>query len=237
MNPLHTSPYKQSPLFLAMLPGLACFLPVFAVREQGPWGLLLTVTFLALIIWAQIHPVVGRGIFARLKRVHGDLPWFAVQPITSHPAVAADDLAAVLQKHDFSLHELDGRRIGSWSDLARELEAKFGKLTFPSDPQRKSLQILAKASAADRLHSFLRWNHAAATAAQNPGLLVEFAAAYRHQGMPILFDLPTADGTRAQTAAATLRQVGSQHEDPPVATLADTPAGAWWKPKPGELTR
>jgi hypothetical protein len=238
MHPLHTSPYKQSPLAMAMLPGFACFFPVFAFRESGPWGLVLVVGALALILWMQIHPVVGNGIFARLKRVHADLPWFVAQPITACPEAARADLPAVLAKHGFALHELDGRRIGSWHDLAVELEALFGKHTFPSDPRQKAVQILHKAGAADRLHSFLRWNHAAESAARSPSLLVEFAAAYRHQGMPILIDLPAEPvEAKAPATSATLRQVGAPAEDPDRATLAEAPEGAWWKPQPGELTR
>lgn len=240
---MESSPYRQPEEIRAILLPICCFLPMFGFQfARSNWGSVGLFAIIALVLYLQMRPMIGNGVMARMKRLHAELPWFQAQVVTVHPAVDRADLPTILARHGFELFELDGRHLQGWHDLAEALTARFGAERFPSDPRQKVLKILGKVSAHRAHDTAIRWNHADATAAAAPGFLADFAASYRFPGMPFFLPL-TTDGkpvAAQKDASATVRRYGDDDANDAErvpASLADAPAGAWWKPQPGELTR
>jgi hypothetical protein len=241
---IEASPYRQPEELRAILIPLLCFLPMFGFQlGQSAWSIVPMLGILAVVLYVQIRPMVGNGIFARLKRLHQELPWFEGRVVTFHADAARPDLPQILGRHGFELLELDGRQLRSWHDLAEALTARFGGERFPSDPRQKVLKILLKISRKRAYATAIRWNHADATAAAAPGLLADFAASYAFASVPFLIPLAVASSPASATPAgsaaehAPVRRYAATEPEPATAALAEAPAGAWWKPQPGELTR
>lgn len=76
---------------------------------------------------------------------------------------------------------LDGSRISTWTELARELEAAYGPMRFPSEPRAKCLSILNTALGKPPRPKVLLWRHASHTARTNPALLVEVTSRWTNQ--------------------------------------------------------
>lgn len=172
-----------------------------------------------------------------MTRLHRDLPWFVARPVTVDADVARADLGGILARHGFALHDIDGKVIGSWADLARRLEDLFGAQRYPSDPRQKVPQLLAKASAAARGRAVLRWRNAATSAAADPALLLEFASLCTGTSMPVFVDLQALPVRPEPDAPTALHRGDAGEAEPDVAALAGAPDHSWWKPRPGEMTR
>lgn len=241
---IEASPYRQPEELRATLWPLMCFLPMAIVLiRDSVWSLLPLYATMAALLYVQIRPMVGNGIYARIKRLHRELPWFEGRVVSVHPDAARPDLPQILARHGFELLELDGRQLRSWHDLAEALTARFGGERFPSEPRYKTLKTLLMLSRKRAYATAIRWNHAEATDAAAPGLLADFAASYTFASVPFLIPLAVASSPASATPAgsaaehAPVRRYGATEPEPATAALAEAPAGAWWKPQPGELTR
>lgn len=218
------------------------FIVIVLMRPTSLWSTLAMLALLLVMLWFQVRHSFGHGPLATLMRVRRDLPWFFPDCIVRHALGGEPALRQILERHGIGVAELDGGRIASWADLARDLQAAYGTRAFPGDPERKCVAILQAALAAKPRPKALLWRHAAATLQANPGLLLDVTARFRalphsHWNPFVLFvDLPDVAEPPAPAAPRRLVGVGSTPiEAADRKVLAAAPDGAWWQPKPGEL--
>ena len=87
----------------------------------------------------------------------------------------------------------------------------------------------------------IMWHNADASIRSNPAFVSTLIGEWSSLapqlpiGLLMFLDLPDPVATTEQTTAAVLR--GQPGPDPDRANLKDAPDGAWWQPKPGELTQ
>lgn len=209
----------------------------------GLWGLAVMFVVLLAGLWLVCRHLFGYGPFAAMLRVRRELPWFFPAPVITHAIGSMAELRETFERHGFRVFELDGNAIRSWQDLADELEAALGKMRFPSDPRAKCQALLYQTIGKPPFRKVLIWRHASLTARDNPGLVVEFTTLWamvsQSQLSPFLLICDVPD-TAAQDLPATARAQLADHQpevpEVSLAGLAEAPTGAWWKPKPGELT-
>lgn len=242
MQPFHTSPYSP----IAPLPTSAWVLLLFACLGPGSTsGFLLAVLFLVLLTWLGVisRHLFGYGPYAALLRLRKELPWFAPTPVLTHSIANTAELRQTCEREGFRVFEIDGAAIHNWHDLAQALEAELGPMRFPSEPRAKCQSLLYQAIGKAPFRKILIWRQAGATAGNDPGLVVEFttlwATASRSQWSPfvLLCDVPESAAPDLASPAPMHRpDVSSDVPEASLAGLSQAPAGAWWKPKPGELT-
>lgn len=218
------------------------FVVLVLMRPASPWSTLAMLVLILVLLWFQFRHSFGHGPLATLLRVRRELPWFFPDCTVRHPLGSEPALRQILEREGIGVVELDGGRIASWTDLARDLQAAYGKRTFPADPEAKCVAILQAALAAKPRPKALLWHHAAETLRANPGLLLDVTTRFRalphsHWSPFVLFvDLP--DVAEPPPAAAPRRLVGTGSaptDEVDRKVLAGAPDGAWWQPKPGEL--
>ncbi len=249
---LDQSPYRWIHLGPHTAPFLMLWFAILwrPVGDVAWWWLLPNAAIFVLAIYLLARPNFGRGSSATLGRLMRDLPWFRAFPVTVADVTAQRDLPAILARHGYSQLELDGARIASWSDLARELQAVFGPMRWPEDPRQNVLAVLRKAANSKPRQQVLVWRNAAHTQRNAPDLLVEFAAIWSphalvsQHGFLVFVDLAAAPAPAEDRAHERGHADGPDRTDGPDgaetaarAALASAPDAAWWKPRPGELTR
>lgn len=210
-------------------------------------GMAAKVLLLGVAVFGLLRYSSGAGPFGRLKRLQKDLPWFGLQPVTVHPLGEVRDLAATLAQNDYTLVELDGRTIRNGHDLGAALEAAFGAMRFPNDPAMKCASILMRAAYQKPRRRVLVWRHAAESLRHDPALVLDFASRWASMsrevppGLLLFLDLPAAlevsEVAHDESAARIWRHGDDGEREADTAALAGAPHDAWWKPKPGELSR
>lgn len=216
---------------------------LLVLEPIGLWG--LAVIFLVLLTWLGVisRHLFGYGPYAALLRLRKELPWFAPTPVLTHSLANTAELHQTCERQGFRVFEIDGAAIRNWQDLAQALEAELGPMRFPSEPRAKCQALLHHAIGKPPFRKVLIWRQAGATARNDPGLVIEFTTLWATVSQSfwspfvLLCDVPDA---AAPVLAAPARAHRPEHpSDVPEASLAglaQAPAGAWWKPKPGELT-
>jgi len=209
----------------------------------GLWGLAVGFVFLLAGLWLVCRHRFGYGPYAALLRLRKELPWLSPMPVLTQTIDDTANLRQTFEREGFRVFELDGATIRCWQDLADGLEAELGKMRFPSDPSAKCQALLYETIGKAPFRKVLIWRHAGLTARDNPGLVVEFTTIWamvssnHWSPFQLICDVPDA---AAQDLPAPARAHLADHQsevpEPSLAGLAEAPTGAWWKPKPGELT-
>lgn len=242
MRTIEESPF--SPFFGRTSAGFPIWIMLFVLmRPDGPWSVLAMLGILLVLLWFQIRHSFGYGPLAALLRVRRDLPWFFPDCTVRHPLGGEPALRTVLERHGIGVAELDGGRIASWNDLARDLQLVYGKRTFPADPRAKCAAILIAALEAKPRPKVLLWRNADETLRANPALLLDVTARFRalphSHWSPFVLLVDLQDRPEPPAQATPRRIVGAESTQPHEIdrkVLAAAPEGAWWQPKPGELS-
>lgn len=176
-----------------------------------------------------------------INALYRDLHWFARAPVTCHPLPKDGLFVETLRKHDYQTIDLDGNRVHSWQDLSDALQPHTAPLKFPSDYHAHSLALLQQMATEKPRRRAIIWHNADASIRSNPAFVSTLIGEWSSLapqlpiGLLMFLDLPDPVATTEQTTAAVLR--GQPGPDPDRANLKDAPDGAWWQPKPGELTQ
>lgn len=251
MRSIHESPFSplQTQAFHNVMLGF--WLAMLLGRDAGIWGVVFLIVAMLLGVCFLNRHRFGRGPFAKLIAVHRAVPWFFPSAVVTHPLdhqsgnEPSDELRLrdTLLQHGVGIATLDGSRISTWTELARELEAAYGPMRFPSEPRAKCLSILNTALGKPPRPKVLLWRHASHTARTNPALLVEVTSRWTNQltsawsPFLLLLDMPRAEEPPIERPTQPIvRAKDSSDEEPAMAELASAPSDSWWKPKPGEMT-
>lgn len=232
-----TAPVRSSPAALMLL---VAFVPW---SMFGSWGYAAQLLFVLTVLWLFCRFLFGYGPFAALLRLQKEISWFTPFPVITHAVDDREELRRTLERHGFRVFEIDGAAICTWQDLAQALEIELGPMRFPSEPRAKCQSLLYQAIGKAPFRKVLIWREAGATARNNPGLVVDFttlwATVSQSHWSPfvLLCDVPESAAPDL-TAPAPMHRPEHPSDVPEasLAGLAQAPAGAWWKPKPGELT-
>jgi hypothetical protein len=248
MRSIHESPFSPlpTPVFHNVMMGF--WLGMMLGQNNGIWGLACLLIALALGVWFLNRHRFGHGPFAKLIQVHRVVPWFFPSAVIMHPLddtpSGEPDLRDTLLDHGIGIAEIDGTRISTWTDLARELEAAYGPMRYPSEARAKCSHILLAAQNKAPRPKVLIWRHAAQTLRINPALVVEFTTHWTATRISswspflLLMDMPSAEEPQIERPSQPiLRGKGKDDEEPAMADLAAAPSDSWWKPKPGEMTQ
>lgn len=251
MRSIHESPFSPLSTQLTHYVLMGFWLGMMVGRDSDIWRLALLLAAIALGVWFLNRHRFGRGPFAKLILVHRTVPWFFPAAVITHPLdhesgnEPNDELRLrdTLLQHGVGIATLDGSRISTWTDLARELEAAYGPMRFPSEPRAKCLSILNTALGKAPRPKVLLWRHASHISRTNPALLVEFTSEWAKRlttawsPFLLLLDMPSAEEPSIERPAQPIvrAKVGNE-EEPAMAELASAPSNSWWKPKPGEMT-
>lgn len=244
MRSIHQSPFSplHAQAFQPLMMGF--WMAMVLGRDTGLWGLACLLIALALGAWFMSRYRFGHGPFAKLVQVHRVVPWFFPSAVITHPLDGEPDLRDTLLDHGIGIAEIDGTRISTWTDLARELEAAYGPTRYPSEARAKCSHILLAAQGKAPRPKVLIWRHAAQTLRINPALVVEFTTYWTSTCISswspflLLMDMPSAEELQIERPSQPiLRGKDRDDEEPAMADLAAAPSDSWWKPKPGEMTQ
>jgi hypothetical protein len=212
----------------------------------GASGLGAMLLVFAVVGWLWTRHRFGRGPLAALLRVREQQPWFFPDAVVRDVRTAEPEFAAACSRAGVQVHPIDGRRIASWSDLAGELAAVFGPRRFPAEPRENCFAILRAAAERPGV-KLIAWQHADVTTQRNPALLFDFLTRFavgpHSSWRPLLVACDLAAETEPKVAVLPLRRGVSRTTmtiagaDEPAPVSAGAPADAWWKARPGELTR
>lgn len=219
-----------------MWPYWCLFILLIQPGFSGSWGLLFPLFLLPIFLGPR-----RQGILAIFK-LRDAISWFDAEPVTVHPLPEQHELEALLAKHDYGTIELDGQSIRSWHDLAVALQEKTVRMEWPANDRQKVRAILTYLATEKHRQHVLIWRNASVAAQSNPALVPAMAAdwsAHAPQlppGLLVFIDLEDEDNPAPISPEQVLHRSGDGSE-PDRSILKDAPDGAWWTPKPGELTQ
>lgn len=213
-----------------------CLLLTTLAMQFDRWAVVVILALGILMVpWAYRRngPIRVLRSFARLgERLHG----FCGEPVTVHPLPAPGELRDALATEGYPMLELDGTEIATWSELATALEQHFGTCRAATTPRERVRASMQRAVTDDPRRRAIVWRDAHVSDRGTPGMVAALCAewaAYAMTQPPSLLVFVDAPAP-----------VPAEHDDtsPTQArndrlALADAPDGAWWKPRPGELTR
>lgn len=233
-----TRPHIWYPMLLIWL----VWSPHESLRDYGWVTIVLVVFVFAFAMTMVLHYWIHRSSHLRsIHELEKDLPWFGAEPVTVASLPPAEHLADALAKRGYESIELDGTRITSWQDLAEVMQEQVGSMTFPADPRQKVRALMTYLASEQPRKRALIWRDASTAADQKPALVTSFASTWSAYalslppGLLVFVDLPQHAEPNAPAEEPTLHRSDAT-SDPDRSILADAPDGAWWKPRPGELT-
>jgi len=175
-----------------------------------------------------------------LDKLQKAIPWFDAHPVTCRALPSDEQLDAQLEPHGYRRVTLDGADITSWTELCDALGAHTEALTIPKDARARCMTLMARISE-ESPRLVIVWRNAMASAAANPAMVAGFVASWSahapllRAGVLVFVDLPGAAEVESHREAPRIER-GDVGEAPDRSILEQAPDGAWWKPKPGELT-
>jgi hypothetical protein len=230
------APYRSPLFFLAFFWGAQ-----LGRWTEQPWGAITMAVTMPVILWVALATPFVRRTMRLLRGLHRRLPWLEPGVPTWVPEDRAPELVAALAATpDVVVHELDGRTIHSVEDLDVAIAGRFGASRFPADPVRRAITAIASSRSAGRAVHAIVWHHAEQLAQRDPAGFGRLQAAWtKHVGAvarAALFLVAPAPRSDARAPAADAHDVHDVRDGEAVPPQT-APAGAWWKPVPGELSR
>lgn len=251
MRSIHESPFSplQTQAFHNVMLGF--WLAMLLGRDAGIWGVVfLVVAMLLGVSFTKPPPLRPRPV----RQAHRGasrramvLPFGSGHAPLDHQSgnEPSDELRLrdTLLQHGVGIATLDGSRISTWTELARELEAAYGPMRFPSEPRRQVPQHpehRARQTPAPQSPALAsRFAHGAhqSCIARRGHFAVDQPVDLRVVPFLLLLDMPRAEEPPIERPTQPIvRAKGSSDEEPAMAELASAPSDSWWKPKPGEMS-